>query len=325
MRAVVQDAYGDAPETVLRLDQIPLPTVGGDEVLVRVRAAGVDRGTWHLMVGRPYLMRYIGFGLHRPKSRVPGLDVAGIVEAVGKNVTQLVPGQEVFGTCRGAFAEYAVADPKRLTTKPVNLSFEQAAALAVSGTAALQAVRDKAHVTPGQQVLVIGASGGVGSFAVQLAKACGAEVTGVCSTGKMDFVRSIGADHVIDYTSGTLNDGRQRYEAIIDVGGNRSLKELRRALTPRGTLVITGGENGGAWLGGIERNFRAALVSPFVGQKLVAFISRLRQRDLETLRDMAQSHALTPAVEQSFPLSEASSALRYLIDGRIRGKIVVTL
>jgi len=323
MQAIVQRRYGATPEDVLRLEQIVSPAMDDDEVLVRVRAAGVDRGTVHLMTGTPYLMRILGFGLRAPKNAVPGWAVAGTVEAVGKKVTGLEPGDEVFGTCRGSFAQYAAARAGWLAPKPASLTFEQAAAMPGSATTALQALRDKAEVRPGQHVLIIGASGGVGTFAVQLAKAFGAEVTGACRTGKTDLVRALGADHVLDYTREDITAGRHRYDVIIDIGGNRPLAHLRRALTPKGTLVITGGENGDALLGGIGRNLRAQLLSPFVSQKLTAFIARQRRADLVTVRDMADSGAVTPAIDRSYPLSQAAAAVRYLADGHARGKVVI--
>jgi len=325
MQAVVQRRYGTAPEDVLRLEQIARPAIKADEVLIRVRAASVDRGTVHLMAGTPYLMRILGFGLRGPRSPVPGWAVAGTVEAVGTKVTGLEPGDEVFGTCRGSFAQYAVTTAGRLASKPAGLTFEQAAAMPGSATTALQAVRDKARLRPGQHVLIIGASGGVGSFAVQLAKASGAEVTGTCRTGKTDLVRALGADHVLDYTREDLTAGRRRYDVIIDIGGNRRLAHLRRALAPKGTLVITGGEDSGALLGGIGRNLHAQLLSPFVSQKLTAFIARERRADLVTLRDMADSGAVTPAIDRSYPLSQAAAAIRHLIDGHARGKVVISI
>jgi len=323
MQAIVQRRYGATPEDVLRLEQIARPAMDDDEVLVRVRAAGVDRGTVHLMTGTPYLMRILGFGLRAPKNAVPGWAVAGTVEAVGAKVTGLEPGDEVFGTCRGSFAQYAAARAGWLAPKPASLTFEQAAAMLGSATTALQALRDKARLRPGQHVLIIGASGGVGTFAVQLAKAFGAEVIGACRTGKTDLVRALGADHVLDYTREDITAGRQRYDVIIDIGGNRPLAHLRRALTPKGTLVITGGENGDALLGGIGRNLRAQLLSPFVSQKLTAFIARQRRADLVTVRDMAHSGAVTPAIDRSYPLSQAAAAVRYLADGHARGKVVI--
>ena len=325
MQAIVQRRYGATPEDVLRLEQIVRPAMDDDEVLVRVRAAGVDRGTVHLMTGTPSLMRILGFGLRAPKSPVPGWALAGTVEAVGAKVTGLQPGDAVFGTCRGSFAQYAAARAGWLAPKPTSLTFEQAAAMPGSATTALQALRDKAKLRPGQHVLIIGASGGVGTFAVQLAKAFGAEVTGACRTGKTDLVRALGADHVLDYTREDITAGRHRYDVIIDIGGNRPLAHLRRALTPKGTLVITGGENGDALLGGIGRNLRAQLLSPFVSQKLTAFIARQRRADLVTVRDMAHSGAVTPAIDRSYPLSQAAAAVRYLADGHARGKVVVSI
>ena len=324
MQAIVQRRYGTAPEDVLRLEQIEKPAPAPGEVLVRVRAAGVDRGTWHLMTGMPYLMR-MGFGLRGPRIPVPGWAVAGTVDAVGQDVTDLRPGDDVFGTCRGSFAQYATARPGRLAAKPASLTFDQAAALPGSAVTALQAVRDQARVRPGQHVLVIGASGGVGTFAVQLAKAFGAEVTGVCSTAKTDLVRAVGADHVVDYARADPTAGERRYDVVIDVGGNRPVPQLRRALAPRGTLVITGGENGGPWLGGMDRNLRAQLLSPFVSQRLTAFIARERRADLITLGEMVDSGAVTPAIERAYPLSQAAAALRQLADGRVRGKVVITV
>jgi NADPH:quinone reductase-like Zn-dependent oxidoreductase len=320
MRAIVQHGYGTAPEDVFRLEQIPRPGIGPDEVLVRVRAASVDNGTWHLMTGIPYLMRIAG--LRGPRNPVPGMAVAGTVEAVGQNVTGLDQGDEVFGTCNGSLAEYARARVSRLAPKPANLTFEQAAAVPVSAVTALQAVRDKAQLRPGQHVLIIGASGGVGTFAVQIAKALGAEVTGVCRTAKMDLLRAIGADHVIDYTREDIAADERRYDAIIDIAGNRRLSHLRRALTPTGTLVITGG-SGGRWLYGIERNVRASLLSPLVRQKLVAFITRQRHSDLLVLRDLIEAGGITPAVGQVYPLSGAAAAVRYLTDGHALGKVVI--
>lgn len=325
MRAIVQDRYGAVPEDVLRLGQIAKPEPAPGEVLVRVRAAGVDRGTWHLMTGLPYPMRIMGFGLRAPATPVPGWAVAGTVEAIGPDVTGLRPGDAVFGACRGSFAEYVTARPGGLAVKPASLTFEQAAALPGSATTALQAVRDQARVRPGQHVLVIGASGGVGTFAVQLAKAFGAEVTGACSTAKTDLVRAVGADHVLDYTREDPTAGPHRYDVVIDIGGNRPVRQLRRVLAPRGTLVITGGENGGPWLGGMGRNIGAQLLSPFVSQRLTAFVARDRRADLLTLGELAASGAVTPAIERAYPLSQAAAALRHLADGRARGKVVISI
>jgi NADPH:quinone reductase-like Zn-dependent oxidoreductase len=324
MQAIVQDEYGDAGD-VLRLEAIERPEVGDDEVLVRVHAAGLDRGVWHLMAGLPYPVRLAGYGLRAPKNRVRGREVAGRVEAVGANVTALSPGDEVFGIAEGSFAEYVCARPDLLVAKPANLTFVQAAAVAVSALTALQAVRDRGKVQPGQKVLILGASGGVGTFAVQIAKAFGAEVTGVCSTAKVDLVRSIGADHVIDYTIDDIAGGADRYDVIIDIGGNRSLSTLRRALTPRGTLVITGGETGGRWLGGSDRQVRALLLSPFVGQKLGTFICSENNADLLVLRDLIESGKLAPVIDRTYPLSEVPAAIEHLQAGHARGKVVITV
>ncbi|MDP8932291.1 MAG: NAD(P)-dependent alcohol dehydrogenase [Actinomycetota bacterium] len=325
MTAIVQDDYGSAPEDVLRLAEIPRPTLGDDEVLVRVSAASVDRGTWHLMAGLPYLMRLAGFGLRRPKAPNPGRSVAGTLESVGKDVTEFEPGDQVYGTCDGSFAEYARARPSRLAPKPGNLSFEQAAAVPVSGLAGLQGVRDHARVQSGQKVLIIGASGGVGTLAVQIAKAFGAEVTGLSSTAKVDLVRSIGADHVIDYTREDFADGEHRYDAILDIGGNRRLSHLRRALTPRGRLVIVGGDTGGRWLGGWDRPLRALLLSPLVSQTLGALSSSENAADLKVLRDLIEAGKVTPVIDRTYPLREAAAAIRHLQEGHARGKVVITM
>ena len=329
MKAIVQDRYGTQPEEVLRLAEVARPAigedVGDDEVLVRVAAASVDRGTWHLMAGRPYLARIAGVGFRAPKALNPGRSLAGTVESVGRNVTQVAAGDEVFGTTDGSFAEYARAHPKRLAPKPANLSFAQAAAVPVSGVTALQAVRDRGRVQAGQSVLVIGASGGVGTFAVQIAKAFGAKVTGVASTAKLDMVRAIGADQVIDYTKEDFADGRHRYDVILDIGGNSRLSRLRRALAPRGRLVIVGGETDGRWFGGIDRQVRAHLLSPFVGQKLGTFIASENGADLAVLGDLIGAGKLLPAVDRTYPLSDAAAAVRYLQDGHARGKVVLTV
>jgi NADPH:quinone reductase-like Zn-dependent oxidoreductase len=322
MPAIVQRRYGTVPQDVMRLEQVARPGLAADEVLVRVRAAGVDRGTWHLMAGQPYLMR-LGTGFRKPRNRVPGMDVAGTVVAAGPRVTRFAAGDEVFGIARGSFAEYAAAREAKLARKPAGLSFEQAAALAVSGLAALQGLRDAGRLRSGQKVLVIGASGGVGSYAVQLAKILGAEVTGVGSTAKTDLVASLGADHVIDYTREDFADGRQRYDLILDIGGNTPLRRLRRALTPAGTLVIAGGE-GGRWTG-MGRQLRALALSPLIRQRLTTFISRHRQADLDTLRQLAETGQLIPVIDRTYPLAEAPQAIRHLAAGHARGKIAITI
>jgi NADPH:quinone reductase-like Zn-dependent oxidoreductase len=322
MQAIVQHQYGARPEQVLALEQTVTPVITANEVLVQVRAAGVDRGTWHLMAGQPYLMRLLGFGLRGPKNPVPGLDVAGTVVATGADVTGFRVGDEVFGIARGSFAEYAAARADKLARKPDRLSFEHAAAVAVSGLAALQGLR-AGRIHAGQKVLVIGASGGVGSYAVQLAKAFGAEVTGVCSTGKTDLVRSIGADHVIDYTQDDFADGRRHYDLILDIGGNSSLSRLRRALTPTGTLVIAGSEKA-RWTG-VGRQLGALMLSPFTRQRLTMYISRHRQADLETLSQLIGTGQVTPLIGRTYPLADVPEAIRHLQDGHARGKIAITI
>ena len=325
MTAIVQDDYGPAPEDVLRVEEVDKPAIGADEVLVRVHAASVDRGTWHVMAGLPYPIRLAGFGLRRPKYRNPGRSLAGTVEAVGTRVTGFKACEAVFGIGDGTFAEYARARPDKLAPKPASLSFDQAAAVPISALTALQAVRDHGGVRAGQKVLIVGASGGVGTFAVQIAKAFGAEVSGVCSSAKVDGVRALGADHVFDYTGVDFADGEHRYDVILDIGGNRRLAHLRRALTPRGRLVIVGGETDGRWLGGIDRQLRALLLSPFVGHKLGTFVASENAEDLLALRELIDSGQLAPAIDRSYPLSEVAAAIRYMLDGHARGKIVVTV
>jgi len=276
--------------------------------------------------GRPaYPIRVAGFGLRRPKYRNPGRSLAGTVEAVGAGVTAFTPGDAVFGVGEASFAEYARARPDKLAPTPAKLSLDQAAAVPVSALTALQAVRDHGRVRTGQQVLIVGASGGVGTFAVQIAKAFGAEVTGVCSTAKLDAVRALGADHVVDYTTDDFAAGEHRYDVILDIGGNRRLSDLRRALTHRGRLVIVGGEADGRWLGGVDRQLRALLLSPFVSQKLGTFVASENATDLMALRELIDSGQLAPVIDRSYPLSEVAAAIRYLLDGRARGKLVITV
>jgi NADPH:quinone reductase-like Zn-dependent oxidoreductase len=323
MKAIVQDTYGSTD--VLELREIDKPEIADDEVLVRVHAAGVDRGVWHAMTGLPYPIRLAGYGLRAPKTPVPGMNLAGVVEAVGKDVTRFQPGDEVFGIGKGAFAEYARAPGSKLAPKPAYLTFEQAAAVPVSGLTALQGLRDHGKVEPGQKVLIIGASGGVGTFAVQLAIVFGAEVTAVCSTTKVDMVRSLGADHVIDYTRDDFAAGEQRYDVILDIGGNSSLSRLRRALAPKGTLVIAGGETGGRWLGGTDRQLRALLLSRFVDQKLRTFICSENHEDMLVLKELIEAGKVTPVIDRTYPLTEAPQAIRYLEQGHARGKLVITI
>jgi NADPH:quinone reductase-like Zn-dependent oxidoreductase len=321
VKAIVQDVYGDSD--VLGLRDIPKPVPGNGEVLVKVRAAGVDQGVWHLMTGRPYLVRLFGFGLMKPKVPVRGREVAGVVESVGAGVTRFQPGDEVFGTCEGSFAEYVCAKETLLARKPANLAFEETAAAPISAVTALQAVRDAGQVTAGQKVLVIGAGGGVGSFAVQIAKDLGAEVTGVCSTGKVDLVRTLGADHVVDYTRDDFARAGALYDVIIDTAGNRPLSVLKRALAPQGTLVIVGGEGGGKVTGGFERSMAAPLASLFSGQKFKGLVAKENHQDLEALTALFEAGRVKPAVEKVYPLAEAPAAIAHLHEGRVRGKVVV--
>jgi len=323
VRAIVQDTYGSAE--VLAFEDIDRPEVADGEVLVRVHAAGVDRGVWHLMTGLPYPVRLAGYGFRAPKTRVPGSDLAGVVEAVGHAVTGFRAGDEVFGIGNGAFAEYAPVLESKLAPRPANLTFEQAAAVPVSGLTALQGLRDHGSVEEGQSVLIVGASGGVGTFAVQLAKAFGAEVTGVCSTAKVEMVRTIGADHVIDYTREDFAAGEQGFDLILDIGGNASLSRLRRALAPKGTLVIVGGETGGRWFGGYDRQLRAVLLSRFVGENLRTFICSENADDLLVLKELIEAGEITPVIDRAYPLPEAAEAIRYLEQGRARGKVVITV
>lgn len=323
MKAIVQDTYGSAD--VLELRQIDTPAVGDDDVLVRVHAAGCGPDVWHLMTGLPYLARP-AIGFRRPKVAVRGWDVAGTVEMVGSNVTGFRPGDEVIGTAEGSFAELVITRPDKLVPKPANLTFEQAAAVPISGTTALRAVRDVGKVQPGETVLVIGAGGGVGSLAVQIAKAFGAVVTGVGSTLKVDLIRSLGADDVIDYTSEDFADGARHWDLIVDTAGRSPLSRLRRALARKGTLVIVGGDGGGRWTGGFFRGvFRAPLVSLFVGQTLRGLSSKVKQEDLLALKELIEAGKVTPVIDRTYPLSEAPEAIRYLEAGHARGKIVITV
>jgi len=322
MRAIVQDRYGTS-ET-WQLTDIDTPEIEPHEVLVHVHAAGLDRGTWHNMTGRPYLMRLMGFGLRAPKNRVPGLAVAGTVVAVGANVTRFSVGDEVFGVGRGAFAEYAAAREDKLAPKPLSLTFEQAAAVPISATTALQGLR-LGRIEAGQQVLIIGASGGVGSYAVQLAKAYGADVAGVCSAAKADLVRSLGADRTIDYATADAADGSSRYDLILDIAGNTPLRRLRRALNPKGSLVIVGGEGKGRITGGLGRSLRAPLVSPFVSQRLAMLASKEHYADLVPLTQLIDAGKLTPSIDATYPLDEASDAMRQLEAGTVRGKITISV
>lgn len=322
MKAIVRNTYG--PPEVLELRDIPKPLIGDDEALIRVHAAGLDPSVWHLLTGQPYLVR-IMFGLLRPKNPVLGWDVSGIVQAVGKNVTDFRPGDEVFGSCRGAFAEYTSARANRLVRKPANLTLEEAAAVTVSGCTALQALRNAGNVQPDQHVLVIGAGGGVGTFAVQIAKAFGAKVTGVCSNMKIDLVRSIGADYAIDYSQEDFTDGRQRYDLILDMAGNRSVPHLRRALTPRGTVVAVGGEGGGRWFGGLGESLAWLALSPLMHKKFRLLMATVGKEDLQTLKELLEAGKVRPVIDRTYPLSEVPEAIRAWERGHARGKVVITI
>jgi NADPH:quinone reductase-like Zn-dependent oxidoreductase len=321
MRAIVQDQYGETVD-VLRLEEIDPPQIGEDDVLVRVHAAGVHIGDWHVMIGLPYLLRVVGFGFRAPNVRVRGMDVAGTVEAIGQNVTQFRTGDEVFGTCNGSFAEQASAAPDTLAPKPANLSFEQAAAVPTSAVAALQALRDAGDIKPGYQVLIIGASGGVGLFAVQIAKSFGAEVTGVCSTTKVDLVSAI-ADHVIDYTNEDITQRGQQYDLILVMGGNHSLSQLKRILSPGGTLVPVGTEAGNRWVGG-KAWIQAMLLSRLV-RHLRPLASEPNQTDLHFLTELIEAGKITPVIDRTYPLERVPEAMRYLETGQARGKIIITV
>jgi NADPH:quinone reductase-like Zn-dependent oxidoreductase len=321
MQAIVHSRYG--PPDALQLKDIDTPVITDDQVLVRVHAAAVGKGDWLTVRGLPYVAR-LRYGLRKPTHPVPGFDLAGRVEAVGSKVTRLQPGDAVFGWCDGSFAEYASVPEGQLVLKPANLTFEQAAAVPISGFAALQALRDTGEVQPGQQVVIIGASGGVGSFAVQLAKTFGAEVTGVCSTKSVEMVRSIGADQVIDYTQQDFTRSGQRYDLILEMAGNRSLADLRRALTPKGTLVLVGG-SGGKWFMGTGRTLRAVLVSPFMGQRLRSFFSKPKRTDLVVLKELIEAGKITPVIDRTFPLNEGREAIRYVGERSTQGKTVITM
>jgi NADPH:quinone reductase-like Zn-dependent oxidoreductase len=320
MLAVTQARYGGSD--VLRLTQVARPVVGDGQVLIRVHAAGLDRGTEHLMTGKPYAVR-LATGLRRPKNAVPGRDVAGTVAAVGAGVTRFAPGDEVYGVAPGAFAQYAVTGEEKLALMPAGLSFAQASVVPISAGTALQALT-VARVSPGQSVLVTGASGGVGGYAVQLAVSLGAEVTGVCSRGKADHVTAMGAHHILDYTRDDWADGTRRYDLVLDVAGNPSVRRLRRALTPRGTVVFVGGEGSGA-ITGMSRQLRGAVLSPFLRQRLVLLIARERGADYERLTQLIGVGQLTPTLDRCYPLERAAEAMRHLEDGTIRGKVAITI
>lgn len=321
MTAVARTEYGSVQN--VQLVQVPRPEVTEHGVLVKVHAAGLDRGVWHLMTGLPYAARLV-FGLRRPKNPVLGMDFAGTVVAVGASVTKFSIGDEVYGVGKGTFAEYAVAQEKSVALKPADLSFAQAAVVPTSAVTALQGLRKVGKIQQGQSVLITGASGGVGTYAVQLAKALGAEVTAVASTSKLDFVRSLGADHVLDYTRDDFGDGTRHYDLVLDIAGNPPLAKLRRALTPTGTVVIIGGENAGR-LTGMNRQVGALALSPFLKQRMTTFTGIVHTGDLDELNEFFRAGAVTLALEKTYPLDQVPLALEYLIAGKVRGKVGITL
>ena len=322
MQAIVRTEYGEAD--VLRVGEAVRPTIGPGEVLVKVRAAALDRGTWHQMTGTPFLFRMM-IGLRAPKDPVIGLDVAGTIVEVGAEVTQLKVGDEVFGFSKGSFAQYACARADKLARKPAGLTFEQAAVSGVSALTALQALRDVGQVQAGQRVLIIGASGGVGTYAVQLAKAYGAEVTGVCSTSKLELVRSLGANHVIDYTSQDYATGAQRYDLIIDIAGNSALSRLRRVLSQKGTIVFVGGEGGGALTGGMNRQLWAAFLSMFTRQRFAMKMPNEKGADLEVVAQFIEAGKVKPVIDRTVTLQQVPDAMRQLVAGKVAGKIAITV
>jgi len=321
MRAITHHRYGTAD--VLRAAHLPRPVFGDNQVLVRVRAAGLDRGTEHLLTGKPYAVR-LAMGLRRPKNPVPGRDVAGIVAEVGADVVGFKPGDEVYGVAPGSFAEYAVTTPDKLSRKPADISFAQAAVVPISGGTALQALTDAGGIQAGQSVLVTGASGGVGSYAIQIAHALGADVTGVCSSRKADYVRAIGAQHVLTYPHDDWSDGTRRWDLIIDIAGNPTVRQLRRALTRHGTAVFVGGENDGAILG-MARQIRGALLSPFIGQRLNPLLARERAENFQRLTELIEAGQLDSALDRTYPLEQAADAMRQLERGAIRGKVALVV
>ena len=327
MKAIRYDRYG--PPDVLELADVDMPEIGGDEMLVRVRAASVNPLDWHLMRGKPYLVRMMT-GLSRPRASAArlGADMAGSVEAVGANVTGFRPGDEVFGGLenRGTLAEYiSIRQDGPVLTKPAGLTFEQAASVPVAAYTALQALRDQGRVQAGNQVLVNGASGGVGTFAVQIAKALGAEVTGVCSTRNTEMVASIGAERVVDYTREDFTQERRRYDLLIDIAGSRSLAETRRVLVPKGVLVVVGGPNKGRWIGPFGRTIRMLLQSPAVSQRMVSFLAHQNRDDLAVLRQLLDAGKVTPVIDRTYRLNQVAEAVRYLETGHARGKVVITV
>lgn len=322
MKAIVQRSYGLAPD-VLKVEEIPLPVIGEDQVLVRVVAAGVNPADSHFVTGKPYLVRMVA-GLRRPKAKVPGTDVAGRVEAVGREVTELQVGDEVYGGIGGGYAEFASAKEGRLAHKPGNLSFEQAASVPIAAITALQALRDKGRVQPDQNVLINGASGGVGTFAVQIAKTMGAEVTGVCSTRNVDMVRSIGADHVIDYTSESFTKGAKRYDVIIDNVGGHPLAAFRRILTPNGIYVSVGADMGD-WVAPLVHLIKIQIASAFRNRTMRSMLAKQTREDMAVVGGLLESRQVVPVIDRTYPLDDAARALEYQMEGHARGKIVVTM
>ncbi len=322
MKAMVQNTYGSTD--VLELREIEKPVIGDDQVLVRVKAAGVNPADWAIMSGLPYIARPV-YGLPRPKTKVRGTDVAGVVEAVGANVTGFHTGDEVFGSSDGSYAEYAAAAAAALAPKPVNLTFAEAAAVPMAGLVALQAVRDHGGVRAGQRILINGASGGIGTFAIQIAKSLGAEVTGVTSTRNVDLVRSIGADHVVDYTHADFTRGERRYDFILDNAGNHSLSALRRALTPTGTLVPNAGGFDNRWFANGGRLISALLLTRVVSHQLRPFLVSFNLADLLTLKELIESEKVTPVIDRTYPLSETDKAITHVAEGHTRGKVVITI
>ena len=324
MKAIVYHDYG--PPDVLRLEVVDKPLPREDQVLIRIRAAAANPLDWHYIRGTPYVMRMeSGFG--QPKDPGVGVDMAGVVVATGSNVTQFKPGDEVFGAVNGAFAEYALTTERRIAPKPASLTFEQAAGVPVAALTALQGLRDKGRIQPGQKVLINGSSGGVGTFAVQIAKSLGAEVTGICSTRNLELVRSLGADHVIDYTQEDFAESGQQYDLIVDNVGNRSLSDYRRVLKSKGTYVLIGGggPDNGKWLGPLATMLKVLVVSPFVSQDLTTLMASIRQDDLRLLGELIESNQVRPVIDRTYPLSEAAEAIRYLETGRARGKVIITM
>jgi NADPH:quinone reductase-like Zn-dependent oxidoreductase len=322
MKASVYTRYG--PPDVVQITDVEKPVPKDDEVLIKVRAASVNPLDWHFMRGEPYFVRILA-GLRKPKITRLGVDLAGQVEAVGRNVTQFKPGDEVFGTCRGAFAEYLCTSESALVMKPDNVTFEQAASVPIAAFTALQGLRDKGQIQPAQKILINGAAGGVGTFAVQIAKSFGADVTGVCSTRNVDMVRSIGADRVIDYTQQDFTKSGQRYDLIFDCIGNHSLLACRRVLTPKGIYIAVGGPSGRWMIGPLASAITAPVLSRFVSQNFVTFIAKLSKKDLTIMHELMKTGKVTPVIDRSYSLSEVPEAIRYLEGGHARGKVVITL